>query len=397
MFYGFLANILVGRNIVNKDKSNLKLRIGVDARLLSEPITGIGRYLHETLSRMVLEGHEWYLYSHRPLIIGDWKHENVFVRNVNLSGRPLRMLWAQSILPYWASRDAIDIFWSPAHRVPRYLSGRIQAVVTIHDLVWRHAGETMRPLSRWLDSRLMLEAADKASVVIAVSKSTANDLIAESGDLHKKIVIIPLGVSHKLLPPLDSMQNISFVPKKPFYLFVGTLEPRKNLNRLIEAVSILPADLKKSSKLLIIGGKGWGNVNINELIRRFELGDSVEVLGYVDDLTLASLYSRAQFLVMPSLYEGFGLPLVEAMAYGVPALTSNRSSMPEVIGNAGVLIDPENIQSIADGLALMLGNDKLRKTLSSEAVKQVIQFDWGVCARKTLRVFENISRSNHCK
>jgi glycosyltransferase involved in cell wall biosynthesis len=370
------------------------LRIGVDARLLSEPITGLGRYLFEVLSRMVGEGHEWYLYSHRPIIIGDWKRENIFLKNMNLNNRPMRMLWAQTILPYWALKDQVDIFWSPAHRIPRYLSSRIASVVTIHDLVWRYAGETMRPLSRWLDSKFMMEAARKANIIITVSNSTAEDLIVEDKKLAAKIIVISLGVSSDLLTSLISEKHRTATILSPYYLFVGTLEPRKNLERLIDAISILPANVKNLAKLLIVGGKGWGGVNIQEIIKQYGVEDNVVSIGYVDDSTLAELYSNALFLVMPSLYEGFGLPLIEAMAHGVPSLTSNRSSMPEVIGDAGILIDPYDVESISAGLSLLLTDHNLRYCLSDIALRRVTQFDWRLSSKRTLKVFKKLVNSS---
>lgn len=363
----------------------LSFRIGVDARLLSEPITGIGRYLFETLSRMVDEGHEWYLYSHRPIIIGNWTRNNITIRNLNLKSRPMRMLWAQSILPYWAHKDNIDIFWSPAHRIPRYLPSQIASVVTIHDLVWRHAGTTMRPLSRWLDSKFMMEATKKADKIIAVSSSTAKDLINENRILSSKISVISLGISQSLLNNLGSHNQSKLPIASQYYLFVGTLEPRKNLQRLIEALSILPADIKKVAKLVIVGGVGWGGVNVEYLIKLFDVQDYVVHLGYVDDLALAELYKNALFLVMPSIYEGFGLPLIEAMAYGVPAVTSNCSSMPEVIGDAGILIDPFDVHSISAGLSLLLTNQSLRSHLSKNAISRAYQFDWNHSSKKTLQ------------
>lgn len=363
----------------------LSFRIGVDARLLSEPITGIGRYLFETLSRMVDEGHEWYLYSHRPIIIGNWTRNNITIRNWNLKSRPMRMLWAQSILPYWAHKDNIDIFWSPAHRIPRYLPSQIASVVTIHDLVWRHAGTTMRPLSRWLDSKFMMEATKKADKIIAVSSSTAKDLINENRILSSKISVISLGISQSLLNNLGSRNQSKLPIASQYYLFVGTLEPRKNLQRLIEALSILPADIKKVAKLVIVGGVGWGGVNVEYLIKLFDVQDYVVHLGYVDDLALAELYKNALFLVMPSIYEGFGLPLIEAMAYGVPAVTSNCSSMPEVIGDAGILVDPFDVHSISAGLSLLLTNQSLRSHLSKNAISRAYQFDWNHSSKKTLQ------------
>jgi glycosyltransferase involved in cell wall biosynthesis len=376
-------------------KINKKIRIGVDARLLSEPITGIGRYLFEVLSRMTSEGHEWYLYSHRPIIIGNWDRENIFIRSMRLKGRATRMIWAQSVLPYLAFKDQVDIFWSPAHRIPRFLNSKIPCVVTIHDLVWRHAGQTMRPMSRWLDSKLMMAAAKKANAIIAVSKSTASDLILENQDLSSKISVICLGVSLKISKPLNEELLNRIASVKPYYLFVGTLEPRKNLERLIHAHSILPFPIRNEAKLLIVGGKGWGDVNIQKIVKKFYMQENVEFWGYVDDSVLAGLYSNALFLAMPSLYEGFGLPLIEAMAFSIPVLTSDRSSMPEVGDGAGVFVDPHNVSSISKGLGLLLSDPSLRKNLGYHAAIRAKNFDWNLTANETLAVFFNVlTRAN---
>ena len=308
------------------------LRIGVDARLLSEPTTGIGRYLFEILSRMVEEGHEWFLYSHQPIIIGSWNRKNIFIRSLNLKGRPMRMLWAQSILPYWAHQDHVDIFWGPAHRIPRFLPSKILSVVTIHDLVWRYAGETMRPLSRWLDSKFMIEAAQKSDAIIAVSNSTEEDLMVEDKNFALKTTVISLGISPCLKTNFSGDEQIASEVTFPYYLFVGTLEPRKNLKRLIEAVSILPNDCKNIAKLVIVGGKGWGGVDVEDIIKKFGVQDNIKHLGYVDDSTLAGLYSNALFLVMPSLYEGFGLPLIEAARRHVPIIARDIPVFKEVAG-----------------------------------------------------------------
>ena len=370
-----------------------RYRIGVDARLLAEPVTGIGRYLQEILSRLVKGGHEWYLYSHKPIIIGNWDMGNVRVKNVNIKGRALRMLWAQTILPYWANKDNLDIFWSPAHRLPRYLPANIASVVTIHDLVWKYAGDTMRPLSRWLDSKFMIEASEIATAIIAVSKSTARDLCIENKEFEKKVFVIPLGVTKSLLPKLNQeYQEVK--DSKQYFLFVGTLEPRKNLLRLIEAMASLPKHLKDSADLIIVGGKGWGGLNIHVLIDKFNLKNNVKILGYTSDDDLRSLYSGALFLVMPSLYEGFGLPLVEAMAWGVPSLTSNISSMPEVVGNAGILVNPFDVRSISIALEKLLTDGGYRQTLSKNAFERSRYFNWDVSAKKTMEIFEAAFKKN---
>ena len=361
-------------------------RIGVDARLLAEEVTGIGRYTVEVLSRLTLAGHEWFLYSHQPIIVGKWEMSNVHLRTDNFPGRGLRMLWAQSVMPFRAWRDEIDLFWSPAHRLPSLLPTRVARVVTVHDLVWKHAGETMRPMSRWLDSILMPEAVRLADRVITVSGHTAEDLLREMPNARGKVSPIPLGTS--FLAPAASRESLTSLGlTEPYFLFVGTLEPRKNLTRLLEAFARLPDSLRSRAVLAIAGGKGWGGVDVATIAERFGIGDRVRVLGYVDDSQLATLYAHALFLAMPSLYEGFGLPLLEAMSHGTPVLTSNCASMPEVAGDAGVLVDPCDVDSVAHGLSELLSHDARRNALACLAKTHAASFSWDRAAEDTLRIF----------
>ena len=363
-------------------------RIGVDARLLAEEVTGIGRYTVEVLSRLTLAGHEWFLYSHQPIIVGKWEMSNVHLRTDNLPGRGLRMLWAQSVMPFRAWRDEIDLFWSPAHRLPSLLPARVARVVTVHDLVWKHAGETMRPMSRWLDSILMPEAVRLADRVITVSGHTAEDLLREMPSARGKVFPIPLGTS--FLAPAASRESLTSLGlTEPYFLFVGTLEPRKNLTRLLEAFARLPDSLRSRAMLAIAGGKGWGGVDVATIAERFGIGDRVRVLGYVDDSQLATLYTHALFLAMPSLYEGFGLPLLEAMSHGTPVLTSNCASMPEVAGDAGMLVDPCDVDSVAHGLSELLSHDARRNALACLAKTHAASFSWDRAAEDTLRIFDD--------
>lgn len=361
-------------------------KIGVDARLLAEPMTGIGRYTYEVLSRLVVMGHEWVLYSHKPIIVGDWSAQNIQIRSLNLPGRAMRMLWAQTILPLFLNRDHIDLFWSPAHRVPKYLCPEIPSVVTIHDLVWKHAPETMRPFSRFLDSHLMPAAIRRANKVIAVSLHTQCDLLNEVPTALGKTYAIPLGVDFK--GKSGSVQAFK-IPSdsNEYFLFVGTLEPRKNLERLLQAFAMIPSRIRRDIKLFIVGGKGWGGLNLDSLLQQFGLRGAVKIFGYVSDEQLSELYSKAMFLAMPSLYEGFGLPLVEAMAHGTPVLSSNISSMAEIVGEAGVLVDPLSVESISAGLVKLLGNFELRRSLAAQGEIRSKFFNWDETARKTMSVF----------
>lgn len=363
-------------------------RIGVDAGLLSETVTGIGRYTQEMLSALIGYGHDWTLYSHRPIVVGGGRsHGNVRIRAANLPWRGVRMLWAQSILPWWAAQDGIELFWAPTHRLPRYLPNRIARVVTIHDLVWKHAGQTMRPQSRWLDAKFMPEAVRLADRVIAVSEHTARDLLMAMPEAADKVRVVPLGVSALSEPSAPEILHALGIGA-PYILFVGTLEPRKNLRRLLEAYAALPDNARNSVQMVIAGGKGWGGVDVSSIAARLNIGDRVHIVGHASDALLSALYAYALFLAMPSLYEGFGLPLVEAMARGRPVLTSNCASMPEVAGDAGLLVDPSDVNSISNGLLSMVMDHSLRQRLAGNALPSAARYSWEKAAEATSRIFD---------
>jgi len=361
------------------------MRIGVDARLLSIPLTGIGRYTAELSRALLAQRSDLTLYMPQSPT-DDWSGPNVHVRAGQIRGRVGRMLWSQTVLPWQAGRDHVDVFWGPGHRLPRYLPRSIARVVTIHDLVWKHAGETMRPLSRFMDSTLMPEAVRLADRVIAVSRSTADALEAEFPAARGKVRVVYPGATELEAP--DGPESLSALGvDQPYFLFVGTLEPRKNLKRLLGAYARLPESLRLACRLVIAGGKGWGGVNVPQLLASMGLTEQVTVTGYVTDAQLSSLYAHAHFLAMPSLYEGFGLPLIEAMSFGVPVITSNISSLPEVAGEAGLLVDPLDEGAIANGLSRLLTDETLHAALAGNARVNAARFTWRAAAEQTMNVF----------
>jgi len=370
-----------------------RLRIGVDVSCLSAPLTGIGRYAFEILKRLTLSQHEWFLYSHKPMPLCEpMLRSNVRQRFGRSPKRLLRMLWIQTFLPLYAQKDHLDVFWSPAHRLPLLLPRNIAKIVTIHDMVWKRVPETMQRANRLMEAIFMPPTLRLADRIIADSKSTENDIAQEMPFTRGRITTIPLGVdatshpgeSHAPLTKSDSY----------YILFVGTLEKRKNLTRLLEAYAKLPEQTKKKATITIAGGKGWGGVDVKQIVERLNLSGSVRVLGYVEEPQLAALYANALFLAMPSLYEGFGLPLLEAMARGTPVLTSNCSSMPEVAGAAGVFVNPLDVNSIAQGLTEMIENNLLRQSLAAQCRAIARQYTWEKTASETLRVFEEAA-TNH--
>lgn len=362
------------------------MRIGIDARLLSIPLVGVGRYTYQMVLALADAGAELVLYSPAPLTNQCPVPDGVVVRTGHFRSRVGRMLWSQSQLPYWARNDGIELFWGPAHRLPKFLPPAIPTVVTIHDLVWKFAAETMRPVSYFFERRLMPQSVGKADMVIADSQSTARDLVAEFPEVAGRVRVVHLGPSPMPMPEgFESLRKLGIASR--YFLFVGTLEPRKNLERLLRAYASLPDVVRSRMGLVIAGGKGWGGLEVPALVERLGLGAQVVLLGYVTDQQLSTLYRHASFLAMPALYEGFGLPLVEAMSHGTPVLTSASSSMPEIAGDAGVLIDPLDEESIAAGLQRLIADDAVRGALALKATKQALKFSWSQAAQDALGVF----------
>lgn len=240
----------------------------------------------------------------------------------------------------------------------------------------------MRFFGKLLDSNLMPKSVKIADKVIAVSRSTAHDLYKEIPSSKQKTTVIYEAGS------LASTQLVKYNKiNKKYLLFVGTLEPRKNLARLLKAYSILPDNIKEEYSLVIVGGKGWGKENVESIVENLDIKNYVNILGYLSDKELENTYKRASLFVMPSLYEGFGLPLVEAMNAGVPLVTSNISSMPEIAGKAAILVDPYDINSIKEGIIKVLTDLNLRSLLLKAGLKQSKRFNWKKAAKMTMLVF----------
>jgi len=364
------------------------MKIGIDARQLSRPLTGMGRYTLEICQALSkIKGISLYLYSPAPLCFDFIGLEKSNVRTKNWDAGILRQFWTETFLAVWAARDGVDVFWGPAHRIPRFLPDKMARVVTIHDLVWKYAGDTMPPLRRKLEQIQIPSAIAHADWIVTDASATAIALKDEYPESENKISVIHLGVTYQDCPfSKKDLETLGI--DQDYFLFVGTLEPRKNLHRLLTSYSLLPASIKNKALFVIAGGKGWCGVDIEKTVRDLELERHVRLVGYANDAMLAALYQHALFLAMPSIYEGFGLPLTEAMAHGTPVLTSDNSSMPEVAGEAGLLVDPLSVDSIEEGLMALISNGELRGRLAYRAKDSAKRFDWDVSATKLVDVFK---------
>jgi glycosyltransferase involved in cell wall biosynthesis len=352
------------------------LRIAIDARPLNYPTTGIGRYTGALLKRLRQSPHELLLYSHAPLD-AEW-HERARVRHGNLARPILSTAFAQAQFGRWARQDGADVFWSPRHHLPPAL-GDVPSVVTIHDLVWRLHPETMIRLGRLVESWLMPRALHRATRVIAVSEATANDVRELYPVAARKLVVIPEASD------LDTARGCKRGEEPPYFLFVGTLEPRKNLANVIEAFTLVTRNNRLPHRLRVVGNPGWKSL---QLTRALEQTPGVEWHGRVDDATLCDLYAGAYCVLVPSLYEGFALQIVEAMSFGIPVITSNVSAMPEVAGDAALLVDPYSVNAIAAAIRRVVEEPGLRDALAARAAVRSRVYSWESAAQATLEVLE---------
>jgi glycosyltransferase involved in cell wall biosynthesis len=363
------------------------LRIAVDARPLALPMVGITRYSYELLKRLTANSpHQWFLYLDRPYVHALDDLPNVHIREGCCRANFFSSIFAQLVFPRWAKEDDIDIFWSPRHHLPLLLTSNIKQVVTVHDLVWQFYPETMSRLGRYLEQVLMPLSVKRADKVVSVSQSTTKALQTVLSVPMDKLITIPLA-SHLSAEHAAKDEERS----KDYFLFVGTLEPRKNLQRLLKAFSQALQCGLPVTELKIVGGKGWGGVDIKDLVAEYNIEHNVTVLGRVDNDQLTELYANAYVLLMPSIYEGFGLPLLESMIFGVPVVSSNVSSMPEVVGEGGLLVDPCSVDAIACAMREITSDKDMYDLLSVNAKQQALQFSWDRAARETLTVIEQVA------
>lgn len=345
------------------------MRIAVDGRPLAHPRTGIGRYLSGILNAIERPGPDL-------LLLGSASVDSKV-------SRVARLCSAFATYGLRSRRLNADVYWSPRHHLPAML-GALPAVVTIHDLVWKHAPETMEPGRRTLERILMTHAVRAARKIIVVSHATRDDLLRTFPDAQAKVSVIHPGTSFQ--PPIDREAR----SERPYALFVGTMEPRKNLTRVLDAFERARQHGLDDYDLVIVGGEGWKHRDLKARLQRSPASARIKVAGSVSDEHLAELYASADFLMAPSLYEGFGMQILEALSSGVPVITSEVSSMPEVCGDAGLKVDPTNTEQI-EGAMLRLANDRdLRARLADNARRQAEQFCWHRAASRTIDLLRSV-------
>lgn len=371
-------------------------RVGLDAHLLSLTQTyraaGINGYIFEVLNR--LPAHAT---GDPPLEFVAYLREGAYRAPAGLrversrwdTANPWRRIaWEQSALA--AASRKLDLLHGMAFATP--LAAGCPTVVTVHDLSFLRFPQAFRRANRVYLSALTRMSTRSATRVIAGSESTRRDVMELCGVPPERVVTVPYGVS-EAFTPAPAAEAAEFRRRKglpdQFILFVGTLEPRKNIGRLLEAYAVLRTreGARATPKLIIAGGKGWFYESLFSRVADLGLTGAVLFPGYVPGDELAWWYRSASMFVFPSLFEGFGLPVLEALACGTPTITSNVSSLPEVAGDAALLVDPYDTEALVHAMTRLLREPELRARLSEAGVSQAKQFPWSRTAAETVAVY----------
>lgn len=303
-------------------------------------------------------------------------------------------LWTQVGLAAEVWRHQPDILFIPAHTMPIIHKPGLKCVVTIHDLGYEYLPQHHQYPHKLYLNRTTEFAAKHASHLIAVSEFTKQDLVRKLGVSAERITVVYEGVdaqqNHR--PTDDYIKDIKkkYRLNQPYILFVGTIQPRKNLVRLIEAFAQLK-DKHPHLQLVLAGNRGWLSEDIYAAPQQLGVADRVKFLGYIDEGDKPALYAGAELTALLSLFEGFGLPILESMACGTPVIASDSSSLPEVTGDAGILVHPTDINAMATGLDKLLTNSRLRQELIAKGYQQIKKFSWQQTAEQTLKVFERVA------
>ncbi|MBA3945821.1 MAG: glycosyltransferase family 4 protein [Herpetosiphonaceae bacterium] len=370
------------------------MHFAVNAHLLS-PVTGyrqagVSGYIERLLRQLLplSPTDRWTVYTSAgitPARLAATPNTTLRPSRLPTTNPLVRILWEQLCAPLLLARDRPSVLFCPLNVVP--LAAPCPTVVTIHDLAFLRLPERFRPAKRRYLTLLTSLSVRRARHVITVSDFTRREVIELLHVPPEHVTAIPNGRDETLSPPepaaVAAFRQRHALPPA-FLLFVGTLEPRKNLLTLLRAYAEVRDRIKLP--LIIAGGKGWLYEPIFALVDELELGEHVRFTGYVDQADLPLWYGAATASIYPSLYEGFGFPPLEAMQCGTPVITSNTTSLPEVVGDAALLIDPHDVAALAAALLRIATDPALRADLRARGLARAQHFDWHYTATATLNV-----------
>lgn len=377
------------------------MRIGIDAHFASYELRGIGKYVIQLVSGLVQsdEYNEYVIYgdSRRfPQLNG---RANVKLRDPGPMPYPL---WEQVVLPYWVRQDGVEFLHCPANTAPVILPKDIKLVMTVHDVMYMLPASVLsasnvfrQRLGSFYRRAVVPRVARRADRIIAVSEFSKREIVQRLNVIPERVEVIHEGID----PNFASLAgDLGFPPKdlegktldSDFILALGAGDPRKNTLAVIRAYASMWRDLPNQEKLVIVGLRDWPSSTACQLVKQLALDDRVHFAGYVSDELLAWLYSFSRCFLYPTLYEGFGFPVLEAMACGTPVIASDCTSVPEIAGAAALFVDPTSEKSIGDALLRILRDEPTRLDLIQKGRDRVRQFSWQNTVRRTLSVYTEL-------
>lgn len=301
----------------------------------------------------------------------------------------VRIPWEQFLAPLLLRRSGAHLFHGTLNVAP--WGSPVPTVITIHDLAFIRFPYTFRAHNRTYLDVATRTSARRAAAILAVSEHTKREVVGLLGVPPERVIVTPDAARAHFQPPdpatLEAFRQQHNVPEQ-FVLYVGTLEPRKNLPTLLEAYSQVARHSR--APLIIGGGKGWLYGPVFQRLEALGLRDRVQFIGYIAEEDLPLWYAAATIFVFPSIYEGFGMPPLEAMSCGTPVVTSNSSSLPEVVGNAGLMVPPTDADALAEAIMRLLDNEGLRREMRHRGLQQAQSFSWRTTAERTLAVYERV-------
>lgn len=354
------------------------MRIGVDIKALRSNTAGIGVYLRSLLRELerLDRRNEYFLFT--PAKVAYEPHARNFKLVVSESRLP-GILWQQLALPRLAKELALDVFWGPEQTIFCLGGRRLHKVLTVHDFAYRRFPQTLQGSVLWILRTFGAASIRRADAVVCVSRWTRRELLHFYPQCGGKAFVVENGVT---APRLEARERGKFL------LFSGSLEPRKNLGNLLSALEIL-ADKGVEVPLKIAGPCGWKNSEFEARLRHSKIAKQVTLLGYVPHEELFRLYGTCAALVFPSLYEGFGLPALEALAAGARVLTSKNTPMQDFLGELGLYFDPTSPESIAGAIQGFLNSDKAYSKSELDTRRAILsRLTWENAARNLIKVFE---------
>ena len=365
------------------------MRIGIEGLPLLFHRTGTSTYTHELVQnlRRLHLGDLVMLFARNQRMAGDSYH------NISYAERTANYLYKEYRLPKELVQRNVDIYHSPRDMgLPDTARLPCASVMTLHDIILvRLASDYYKRAQARLYERRLLEKVERVDHIITISEYSRNDILDWSGIDPEKVSVVFDGVSQDFRPVteasrLSAVSDRYQLPPR-FALCVGSTEPRKNIRTAIKAFNQLRR--VRQDVQLVITGVDYCRIEPEKAFAGLDL-DGVHFAGYVQDLDMSAIYSLAEMLVFPSLYEGFGLPPLEAMACGTPVVTSNTTSIPEIVGDAAVLVDPLSATEIAGALEMVLSSEDLRATLIEKGKAKAASYTWRACAEETRKIYQRV-------